>query len=101
MRSFLASCIVLAAAGGAHADPAKTSLALLPLDADAKLEVYSQPVASEIARSLTQGGFDVVVVGPKMGVPESARLVIDGTIRLGKGDAITLVVRIRDPHETA
>src|SRR3954449_4958658 len=96
MRSSIAIA-VLVAAGVAHAEP-KSPIALLPLDADAKLEVYSQPVASELARSLTQGGFDVVVVGMKMTVPAEARLVVDGTIRMGKGDAVTLTARIRDPH---
>jgi len=36
-----------------------------------------------------------------MAVPERARLVVDGTIKMGKGDAVTLVARVRDPHEAA
>ena len=78
----------------AHADPA--SVALLPLDAEAKLEIYGQPVASEVARALVAGGIDVVVVGPKMAVPERARLIVDGTIVSGKGQAVELDARIRD-----
>jgi hypothetical protein len=78
----------------AGADP--DAVALLPLDSDQKLEIYGQPVASEIARELVAGGIDVVVVGPKMAVPERARLVIDGTIAPGKGDAVVLAVRIRE-----
>ncbi|HEY1553991.1 MAG TPA: hypothetical protein VGF94_04105 [Kofleriaceae bacterium] len=86
-------------AGAAHADPpppASGAVALLPLDADHSLEIYGQPVASEVARELVAGGVAVVVVGPKMEVPEGARLVVDGTIKLGKGDQVTLAVRIRD-----
>ncbi|MGE5184145.1 MAG: hypothetical protein ACM31C_18875 [Acidobacteriota bacterium] len=79
----------------AHAEP-KDAVALLPLDADARLEIYGQPVASEIARALVAGGIDVVVVGPKMAVPERARLILDGTITAGKGEAVSLAVRIRD-----
>jgi hypothetical protein len=89
-----AVAIALALCASAHADPA--SVALLPLDAEAKLEIYGQPVASEIARALVAGGIDVVVVGPKMAVPERARLIVDGTIASGKGQAVELDARIRD-----
>jgi len=74
---------------------ADDAVALLPLDADAKLELYSQSIASEVARALAAGQIDVVVVGPKMAVPEKARLIVDGTIT-GKADNITLTLRIRD-----
>ena len=79
----------------AYAEPGD-AVALLPLDADAHLEIYGQPVASEIARALVAGGIDVVVVGPKMAVPDRARLIVDGTITAGKGDTVSLAVRIRD-----
>src|SRR5512143_2429680 len=73
------------------------AVALLPLDADKSLELYGQPVASEIARALVAEHVDVVVVGPKMVVPERVRLIVDGTITGGKGgDAIHLSVRIRE-----
>jgi hypothetical protein len=75
-----------------------TAVALLPLDADAQLELYGQPVASEVARALVAGGVDVVVVGPKTPMPERVRLVVDGNIKVGKGDAVILTVRIRDPR---
>ena len=87
---------VLVLAPRVHADPEKDAVALLPLDADQRLEIYGQPVASEIARELVAGGIDVVVVGPNMAVPERARLVIDGTISSGKGTAVMLAVRIRE-----
>jgi hypothetical protein len=86
--------VVVSLTAIAHADPA--SVALLPLDAEAKLEIYGQPVASEVARALVAGGIDVVVVGPKMAVPERARLIVDGTIASGKGQAVELDARIRD-----
>lgn len=99
--------VVLSAAPRASADPiaAKApaeparSVALLPLDADAKLELFGQPVATEVARALVEGGLDVVVVGPKMAVPGKARIVVDGTIKAGKGSAIELSVRIRDVRD--
>lgn len=83
----------------AHAQPAGDAVALLPLDADQRLELYGQPVASEVARALVAGGIDVVVVGPKMAVPERARLIVDGTIKSGKGETVTLSVRIRDRRD--
>ena len=76
-----------------HAD----DVALLPLDASAKLDVYGQPVASEIARALIAGELDVVVVLPKMNVPDSAKLIVDGKIASAKGGAIELAIRVRDP----
>jgi hypothetical protein len=85
--------LVVALATPALADD--DAVALLPLDADAKLELYSQSVASEVARALVAGGVDVVVVGPKMAVPERAHLIVDGTIT-GKGESVTLTLRIRD-----
>ena len=93
MRWLAVLLVVLGLARHAHADD--DAVALLPLDADAKLELYSQSVASEIARALAAGQIDVVVVGPKMAVPTKARLIVDGTIT-GKGDRITLTLRIRD-----
>jgi len=109
MRTLIAIvlAVVLSAALRASADPiaAKApteparSVALLPLDADAKLELFGQPVATEVARALVEGGLDVVVVGPKMAVPGKARIVVDGTIKAGKGSAIELSVRIRDVRD--
>ena len=86
--------LLLAAAPRAHAEP-EDAVALLPLDADKNLEIYGQPVASEIARALVAGEVDVVVVGPKMAVPERAKLIIDGTIT-AKGNAVILAVRMRN-----
>lgn len=88
----LALVILLTTAGRAHADEA---VALLPLDTDQKLDIYGQPVASELARVLVAGAIDVVLVGRKMAVPERARLIVDGTIRAGKGGTIVLTARVR------
>jgi hypothetical protein len=82
----------------ARAEPSENKAALLQLDADARLEIYGQPVASEIARALVAGGIDVVVVGPKMAVPEHARLIVDGSIKT-KGEAVALAIRIRNPRD--
>lgn len=99
MRLVLVSlALVLALVAPAFADD--DAVALLPLDADAKLELYSQSVASEVARALVAGGVDVVVVGPKMAVPERARMIVDGTIT-GKGDNVTLTLRMRDARAGA
>lgn len=99
MRAVCALAVAIAATSAAYAEPAGTTngaVALLPLDADARLELYGQPVASELARALTAGGVEVVVVGAKMEVPTRARLIIDGTITHGAGDGVALSVRVRD-----
>jgi hypothetical protein len=79
----------------AHAD----TIAMLPLDGEKRLEIYGQPVASEIARALKADGLDVVVVGARMDVPDRAQLIVDGTIKMGKGKEITLSIRVRDPRD--
>jgi hypothetical protein len=94
----------LAVCAMVHADPPpqawatdglKHGVALLPLDAAPSLELYGQPVASELARALVAGGLDVVVVGPKMEVPDRVRVIVDGTIA-ADGAGVKLVARIRD-----
>jgi hypothetical protein len=99
MRWLLAIGFVVLASVQARADEPAHAVALLPLDADAKMELYGQPVASEVARSLVKGGIEVVVVGPKMAVPAQARLVVDGTIKADKGGSVTITVRIRDASD--
>lgn len=74
------------------------TVALLPLDGEKRLEIYGQPVAAEIGRALKAQGYDVVVVGAKMDVPDNAQLIVDGTIKSEKGNAVTLSIRIRDPR---
>ncbi len=97
MKASVLGVIAVIAAFGApvRAQPAD-AVAMLPLDADQRLEIYGRPVASEVAHALTQGGIEVVVVGPKMAVPDRAKLIVDGTIKPGKGDAVGLAVRLRD-----
>ncbi len=90
----IAVIAVIASGRVSVADPAQT-IALLPLDAEPKLEIYGQPVATEIAHALIAGGLDVAVIGGKAAVPERARLIVDGTIT-SKGDNVALAVRIRD-----
>jgi hypothetical protein len=92
----LAVLTVLGASHRAGAEPTGDAVALLPLDAERSLEIYGQPVASEIARALVAGAVQVVVVGPRMAVPERARLIIDGTIASGKAGAVTISLRIRN-----
>jgi len=102
VRAVCAACAVyvyaIGLASSARAEPAPEddAVALLPLDAARSLELYGQPVASEIARALVAGNVAVVVVGPKMAVPPRARLIIDGTISLGKASAVTISLRVRN-----
>lgn len=87
--------ILLVVMGGiARADD---RVALLPLDAEATLEIYGQPVASEVARVLRAGNIETEVIGAKMAVPDSAKLIVDGTIAAGKKNEIVLTLRIRNP----
>ncbi|MBA3460120.1 MAG: hypothetical protein H0T46_09185 [Deltaproteobacteria bacterium] len=88
--------LVLAALWAPARAESGDAVALLPLDADARLTIYGQPVASEIARALVQGGVEVVVVGPKMAVPDRAKLIVDGTISASKADVVTLTLRLRN-----
>lgn len=99
--ALVAIAFAVAPRAAAAEPPAGDAVALLPLDADKGLEIYGQPVASEIARALGAGSVAVVVVGPKMAVPERARLIIDGTIALGKASAVTISLRIRNTQDGA
>ncbi len=83
----------------AEASAARTTgvIALLPLSADAKLKLYGQPVAAEVARALERAGFTIVVVSNAAPVPSKARLVIDGRIVRGAGETVLLEARVRDP----
>lgn len=73
-------------------------VALLPLDAEKGLEIYGQPVASEVARALREGKIEIEVIGAKMAVPDTAKLIVDGTIAAGKNKKdIVLSLRIRNP----
>ncbi len=95
IRLCVISLALAALAAPARAE-SEDAVALLPLDADARLTIYGQPVASEIARALVEGGIEVVVVGPKMAVPERAKLIVDGTISASKADLVTLTLRLRN-----
>ncbi len=97
LRVFVVAGFLLAAPR-VEAAPEPDTVALLPLDADARLAIYGQPVASEIARALVAGGIDVLVVGPTMAVPERARLIVDGSIA-SKGEAVVLSIRVRNPSD--
>ena len=103
-KTVLVICLWFAVA---HADPEQAghAVALLPLDADAKLELYGEPVASELSHVLVAAGFEVVLVRPPMAVPSQARLIVSGRINAGSGTAVELTVSLRDaitgrPYET-
>lgn len=95
IRIVVAIALVLAARAAWAEGDAKDAVALLPLDAERSLELYGQPVASEIARALVAGSVRVVVVGPRTAMPEHARLIVDGTIGNGKAGAIAISLRVR------
>jgi len=97
----IAAILVVAGLGTAAAqapkpEPARGAVALLPLDAGARLEIYGQAVATEIARALKEGSVEVVVVGASMDVPVGARLIVDGTLAQEKA-GVLLSVRVRNP----
>lgn len=94
----LAVLAVLPGAAEADSKAPRQPVALLPLDADARLEIYGQAVATEISRALISGGIEVVVVGAKMDPPADARLIVDGTLATEKG-GVVLSMRIRNPRE--
>jgi hypothetical protein len=96
----LVIALLVAWAAPVAAQPAGHAVALLPLDAEKRLEIYGQPVAHAVGDALTHSGIEVVVVGAKMAVPERAQLIVDGTIKGNKGE-ITLAVRLRDPKTGA
>ena len=87
---------VLVCIAGTVARAEPETIALLPLDAEARLEAYGQPVAGEIARALTEGKLDVVVVDAKMAMPAHAKLIVAGSIT-SKGSAVVLQVLVRNP----
>jgi hypothetical protein len=94
---FCLSVILVFAPRAARAADASPVIALLPLAADNKLDLYGQPVAAEVARALEQDGFAIVLVTSTSPVPSRARLVIDGRIVRGDDGAIVLEARVRDP----
>jgi hypothetical protein len=83
----------VAAAQSASA-AAPSTLALLPLDAPGKLAIYGQPVAGEVARTLSAAGLAVVVVGAQMAVPPQAALVIEGSLAQSR-KRVTVELRLR------
>ena len=94
MRWMVIFCVALLGSS-AYAD----TIAMLPLDGEKRLEIYGQPVAAEIARGLKAAGYDVVVVGAKMEVPDTANLIVDGTIKAAKAKQVDVSIRIRDPRD--
>ncbi len=92
----LALLIVIALVAPARADDGKV-IALLPLAAEKKLQIYGGPVSNEVAKALEQGGFTITVVSSTAPVPSKARLVIDGRIVRGDGTTVLLEARVRDP----
>lgn len=97
-RLLIAAFVLVGMVARAEADE-KTAIALLPLDTQPKLELYGQPVATEVARAMNSAQFTVVVVSAKQSVPPEAKLIVDGTISHDKANkgGIVLVLRIRNP----
>jgi len=98
-RAARVALLICIACGVVRAQPKPDkpdTIALLPLDAEPRLEAFGQPLAAEIGRVLRTDKLDVVVVGPKMAVPTTARLIIAGSLA-AKGDAVVLQIRVRNP----
>jgi hypothetical protein len=89
-------CACAFAPGRAAADPPAT-VAVIPLQADARLALYGHPVASELAGALRTAAFDVVLVSEVSVVPARAWLVVDGRL-LRTGKTLAIELRIRDPE---
>ena len=87
--------LALVAGIAAAAPPSGDSVALLLFDADKRLELYGQPVASQLAVALSSAGVTVVVVGPDATIPTDARLILDGKITDEGGVTVTLGLRDR------
>jgi hypothetical protein len=95
MKAILIALALLLSPSLARAGGDQT-IALL-LDAHGKLELYGQPVATEVARALEKDGYTVIVVTTTSSVPSQVRLVIDGRIVRGKKDAVLIEAIVRDP----
>lgn len=96
-RTLLVVAITLIC-GIARADQPRppSRVVLTPLDAETRLEIYGQAVATEIARALVAGGIEVTVLGAKMGTPPGTRLVIGGALTV-KANAVSLAIHVRNP----
>ncbi|MBP8811635.1 MAG: hypothetical protein KBG48_13415 [Kofleriaceae bacterium] len=98
MRALLAVLVATLAVlvpAAARAEP--TTVAFLPLDADRRLTLYSNAVATALAAEVRTAGFPVAVVSDVAAVPRGAWLVVDGRlVARGRGAAIEL--RVRDPE---
>jgi hypothetical protein len=98
VRALLAVLVVTLAVlvpAAARAEP--TTVAFLPLDADRRLTLYSNAVATALAAEVRTAGFPVAVVSDVAAVPRGAWLVVDGRlVARGRGAAIEL--RVRDPE---
>lgn len=84
------------AARAQQASPPPPAVAVLPLDADERLEIYGQAVATELARALNADGIEVLVAGPNAdltGMP----VIVSGKIAQDKGarGPITLELSVR------
>ncbi len=95
----LALIVLTSLAASAESMPAMPKIAMLPLDAGTSLELYGRPVASELSKAIVAAGLVVQVVGARATVSADARLIIDGTIKQGRGETIELAIRIRNPAD--
>jgi hypothetical protein len=98
----IAIVAVVCMLGVAHADPpSRDSIALLPLDTEARLEIYGRPVVTEIARALADGSdLEVMVIGAKGTIPPRAKLVVRGVLASKGGDSVQVTLYVRNPRES-
>ena len=95
LLAVLVATLAVLVPAAARAEP--TTVAFLPLDADRRLTLYSNAVATALAAEVRTAGFPVAVVSDVAAVPRGAWLVVDGRlVARGRGAAIEL--RVRDPE---
>jgi hypothetical protein len=96
MARWLVILAIVVGIGTARAEPIVDTVALSPFDADPSLELYGQPVAAQVAKTLKAAGIDVVILAgrnPKM--PPGVRLAVNGKLE-GDGREIVISVTVRD-----
>jgi len=96
MARWLVILAIVLDIGTARADTIVDTVALAPFDADPSLELYGQPVAAQVAKTLKAAGIDVVILAgrnPKM--PPGVRLAVNGKLE-GNGSEIVISVTVRD-----
>jgi hypothetical protein len=96
MARWLVILAIVVDVGVVRADPIVDTVALSPFDTDPALELYGQPVAAQVAKTLKAAGLDVVVLaGRNPQIPSGIRLTVNGKLE-GSGREVVISVSVRD-----